>query len=263
MSTTTVLEKEVEVNGVEHLLVKVGDNTKHEIKTAFDYLIAERKSWQENEYARSNQRLYNILQQCYAMFHEMKGVTAEKLALKRAFTAYCSDMGVSFNDSTHLMVKIVRCVFGDDRRRVSAYAVSLRIADEQKVSVLDIPKYFNDAGGYEEVRRNVANKTTKADKKAQGLSLMNTPSLAGVSSDALNAAFDEGTYDGAVLLMSTREPDGTFQVKYVLQQGSLVATALAHLVTLTKDKQEKVKTETKASNDEDMRNEAIKLVVNA
>ena len=118
--TTTVLEKEVE--GVEHLSLKVGDNTKHEIKTAFDYLIAERKNWQENEYARSNQRLYTILQQCYALFHEMKGVSAEKLALKRAFNSYCSDMAVSFNDSTHMMVKIVRCVFGDDRRRVSSYA---------------------------------------------------------------------------------------------------------------------------------------------
>lgn len=261
--STTILEKDVNPAGVEHLSLKIGDNTKHEIKTAFDYLIAERKNWQENEYARSNQRLYQILQQCYAMYHEMKGVTAEKLALKRAFNSYCTDQGVNFNDSTHMMVKIVRCVFGDDRRRVSSYAVSLRIADEQKVSVLDIPKFFNEAGGFEEVRRNVVNKATKADKKAQGLSLMNTTSLGGIKTEALNAAFDEGNYDGAVLLMSTREPDGSFQVKYVIQQGSIVATALAHLVTLTKDKQEKANTESKAANDEAIRDEAIKQVVNA
>ena len=261
--TTTVLEKEVEVAGVEHLSLKIGDNTKHEIKTAFDYLIAERKNWQENEYARSNTRLYQILQQCYAMYNEMKGVTAEKLALKRAFNSYCSDQGVSFNDATHLMVKIVRCVFGDDRRRVSAYALSLRIADEQKVSVLDIPKFFSDAGGYEEVRRNATAKNAKADRKAQGLSLMNSPSLASVTNDALNAAFDEGNYEGAVLLMSTREADGSFQIKYVIQQGTLVSSALAHLVTLTKDSQEKAKTENKAANDESMRDEAIKQVVNA
>ena len=258
--TTTVLEKEVE--GVEHLSLKVGDNTKHEIKTAFDYLIAERKNWQENEYARSNQRLYTILQQCYALFHEMKGVSAEKLALKRAFNSYCSDMGVSFNDSTHLMTKIVRCVFGDDRRRVSSYALALRIADEQKTSVLDIPKFFSDAGGFEEVRRNNSNKNAKADKKAQGLSLMNSNSLASVKTDALNAAFDEGNYEGAVLLMSTREPDGSFQIKYVIQQGTIVTSALAHLVTLTKDKQEKVNTENKAANDENIRDKAIDQVVN-
>lgn len=261
--TTTILEKDVNAGGVEHLSLKIGDNTKNEIKTAFDYLIAERKSWQENEYARSNQSLYKILQQCYAMYREMKGVSAEKLAMKRAFNSYCTDTGVSFNDSTHLMVKIVRCVFGDDRRRVSAYALALRVADEHKTSVMDIPQYFTEAGGYEEVRRNNTNKATKADKKAQGLSLMDTTSLASVSSDALNAAFDEGNYEGAVLLMSTREPDGSFKVKYVIQQGSIIASALAHLVTLTKDKQEKVHTETKAANDESMRDEAIKQVVNA
>lgn len=261
--TTTSLEKDVNAGGVEHLSLKIGDNTKHEIKTAFDYLIAERKNWQETEYARSNVRLYQILQQCYAMYYEMKGVTAEKLAMKRAFNSYCTDTGVSFNDSTHMMVKIVRCVFGDDRRRVSAYALALRIADEQKTSVMDIPKYFSEAGGYEEVRRNNTNKAAKADKKAQGLGLMNTTSLASVSSDALNAAFDEGNYEGAVLLMATREPDGSFQVKYVIQQGGIIASALAHLVTLTKDKQEKVHTETKAANDESMREEAIKQVVNA
>jgi len=257
-TTTTVLEKDLDA--VEHLASKIGDNTKNEIKTAFDYLIAERKNWQENEYARSTQRLYEILQQCYAMYHEMKGVSAEKLAMKRAFNSYCTE---SFNDSTHLMVKIVRCVFGDDRRRVSAYALSLRIADEQKTSVLDIPKFFGDAGGYEEVRRNATAKNAKADRKAQGLSLMNSPSLASVSNDALNAAFDEGNYEGAVLLMSTREPDGSFQIKYVIQQGGIVASALAHLVTLTKDSQEKVNTENKAANDENMRDEAIKQVVNA
>jgi hypothetical protein len=128
---------------------------------------------------------------------------------------------------------------------------------------MDIPEYFTEAGGYEEVRRNNTNKATKADKKAQGLSLMQTTSLGGLKTEALNAAFDEGNYDGAVLLMSTREPDGSFQVKYVIQHGSIVATALAHLVSLTKEKQDKANIETKAANDESMRDEAIKQVVNA
>ena len=67
------------------LSVRVGDKTKHEIKTAFDGLISERKNWEQNEYARSNQKLYEIFQKCYALYLEMKGVTAEKLSLKRAF----------------------------------------------------------------------------------------------------------------------------------------------------------------------------------
>lgn len=260
---TTTIEKDRNAADVEHLALKIGDNTKHEIKNAFDYLIEQRKNWQENEYARSNIRLYQILQQCYALYQEMKGVSAEKLAMKRAFNSYCTDSGVNFNESTHLMVKIVRCVFGDDRRRASAYALALRVADEHKTSVIDIPKYFTEAGGYEEVRRNNTNKAAKADKKAQGLSLMSSSTLASVTSDALNAVFDEGNYDGAVLLMSTREADGSFQVKYVIQQGSIITSALSHLVSLTKDVQEKLNTEQKAANDESIRNDAINQVVNA
>ena len=96
----------VAVDPTPKLSIRVGDKTKHEIKTAFDGLISERKNWEQNEYARSNQKLYEIFQKCYALYLEMKGVTAEKLALKRAFNTYCTDNGVKYKDSTHLMVKI-------------------------------------------------------------------------------------------------------------------------------------------------------------
>ena len=254
----------VATNTTPKLSVRVGDKTKHEIKTAFDGLISERKNWEQNEYARSNQKLYEIFQQCYALYLEMKGVTAEKLALKRAFNAYCTDNGVKYKDSTHLMVKIVRCVFGDDRRRVSAYATALRIADEQLVPSSGIPEFFRNAGGFEEVRRKKnANGLTLEAKKTQGLVLMSAPSLGMLHNDSLNAVFDEAAYEGAVLLMSTREPDGSFQVKYVLQNGSLITNALVHLVTLDKEQQAKRKAEQEAANDASIRDQAVKQAVNA
>ncbi len=262
--STEVLEKEPELATIGKLASKVGDDAKTSIKNAFDLLIKEREDWQNNEYQRSNDRLYAICQNCFAMYQEMKGVTAEKLALKRAFNSYASDKGFNFKESTHLMVKIVQVVFGSNLRRTSTYARALRIADEKKKSVMDIPTFFKDEGGIEEVmRKNTSDKKAKSEKKDKGLALMKIKSLAEVQSDALNSKFDEGAYEGAVILLSTREADGSFQIKHVVQNGAIITSSLIHLVSLNKEKLEKDKVENDAANDEVSRDEAIKKAVNA
>jgi len=249
----------VETNTTSDLAEKVSLNNRKEIGDVVDRLIAERKSWQSNEFARSNQRLYQILQSCYGLYKDMSGVTGEKLALKRAFNKYCDELGCNFKDSTHLMVKVVSCVFGsDNRRRTSSYAKVLRIAAEKRVVTLDIPKFLSDAGGVEEIRRE--SKSTKAntkEKAAVGLTLMESKALASAQSDALNAVFDEAAYEGAVLLLSTRKVDGSFQIKYVIQNGVLITSALAHLPALLKEKEALKAEEQKAANDDQVRSKAI------
>lgn len=248
----------VETKTTSDLAEKVSLNNRKEIGDVVDRLIAERKSWQSNEFARSNQRLYQILQSCYILYKDMSGVTGEKLALKRAFNKYCDELGCNFKDSTHLMVKVVRCVFGDDRRRASSYAKVLRIAAEKRIGALDIPQFLSDAGGVEEIRReSKSNKANIKEKAAVGLTLMESKALASAQSDALNAVFDEAAYDGAVLLLSTRKVDGSFQIKYVIQNGVLITSALAHLPSLLKEKEALKAEEQKAANDDQVRSEAI------
>jgi squalene cyclase len=123
---------------------------------------------------------------------------------------------------------------------------------------LDIPKFLSDAGGVEEIRRE--SKSTKAntkEKAAVGLTLMESKALASAQSDALNAVFDEAAYEGAVLLLSTRKVDGSFQIKYVIQNGVLITSALAHLPALLKEKEALKAEEQKAANDDQVRSEAI------
>jgi len=188
----------------------------------------------------------------------MAGVSSEKLALKRAFNKYCEERGFNFKDSTHLMVKVVTCVFGNEnRRRTSSYAKALRIAAEKRIGSLDIPKFLTEAGGIEELRRESKAKVSVKDKAKLGLPLMACSALGVVQSDALNAVFDEAAYDGAVLLMSTREVDGSFQIKHLIQSGVLVTSALAHLPTLLKEKEALKAEEQKAANDDQVRSKAI------
>lgn len=245
------------------LALKVSLNTQKEIAEVLDRLIADRKHWEANEFASSNLRKYELMQSCYVFYKSMAGVSGEKLALKRAFNKYCQERGFHFKDSTHLMYKVVACVFGEkNKRRVSSYAKALRIAVEKKIGSMDIPKFLADAGGVEEVRRE--SKSAKAntkEKAAKGLALMDSQSLGIAQSDALNAVFDEAAYNGAVLLMSTREVDGSFQIKYVLQNGVLITSALAHLPTLMKEKEALKAEEQEAANDESARLEAVNQAV--
>jgi hypothetical protein len=260
-----VLEKEkVASQATSDLANKVSQNTQKEIGVVVDGLIAERKHWEANEFTSSNQRKYLILQDCYVLNKSMAGVSSEKLALKRAFNKYCEERGFKFKDSTHLMYKVVACVFGEhNKRRVSSYAKALRIAAEKRISSMDIPKFLTEAGGIEELRREAKAKLSVKDKAKLGLPLMDSPALGVVQSDALNAVFDEAAYDGAVLLMSTREVDGSFQVKHLIQSGILVTSALAHLPTLLKEKEALKVEEAKAANDEQARSEAVDQVLAA
>ena len=254
-----VLDKEKVVSqATSDLANKVSQNTQKEIGAVVDGLIAERKHWEANELTSSNKRKYQILQKCDVLFKSMAGVSSEKLALKRAFNKYCEERGYNFKDSTHLMAKVVTCVFGNEnRRRVSSYAKALRIANEKRIGSYDIPKFLTEAGGIEEVRRQSKEKPSVKDKAKLGLPMMASPALGVVQSDALNAVFDEAAYDGAVLLISTREVDGSFQIKHLIQSGVLVTSALAHLPTLLKDKEATKAEEAKAANDEQARSEAV------
>lgn len=266
MNTEVLEKKDIKesIVSIGNLSIKVSNNAKTPIANAFDTLIKEREDWEKNELFKSNTRLYVICQNCYAIYQEMKGVTGDKLALKRAFNSYCEDLDLNFKESTHLMVKIVRVVFGNNLRRVSTYAKALRIAAERNKSVVDIPKFFLEEGGIEEVHRDTkSNKKVKAAKKAKGFELMKVKSLAEVQSDALNGKFDDGSYDGAVLLLSTREADGSFQIKYVIQNGAIITSSLIYLVSLQKENLEKDKVEEKAANDEMSRDEAIKQAASA
>lgn len=255
----------VDAIATSDLAEKVSLNNRKEIGDVVDKLIAERKSWQANEFARSNQRLYQILQSCYVLYKDMSGVTGEKLALKRAFNKYCEELGCNFKDSTHLMVKIVACIFGNEnRRRTSSYAKALRIAAEKRIGAMDIPKFLSKAGGIEEIRRESKSpKATSKEKAAVGLTLMAGKTLALAQSEALNAVFDEAAYNGAALLISTREVDGSFHIKYLIQNGVLITSALAHLPTLLKDQEALKAQEQKAANDEQVRIEAVNQAVAA
>ena len=236
---------------------------KSDFDTALNGIIAERVSWEQNEFDRSNKKLYAILQTCYAMFQAMNSTDAEAKAYKIAFNEFCERNQFVFKGSTHLTAKIVRCVFGDDRRRVSNYGTALRIAAEKNINLSNFFTFIETCGGVEEVRRDKKVGKSPEARAKFGKASLHGEVLGSVSSNVLNSKFDASAYTDAVLLLATKESDGSFAIRRVIQNSTVITTALASLAKDVKKESEKTVVEDTAVSDMQERDNAIHLAIAA
>jgi hypothetical protein len=228
------------------------------VRQHFEQLVAEREAWQDNAYRASNDQLYALLQKCYATYKAMSMDTAEAKALRSALTDYINLKGLKFNSGTHTIVKIVKCVFGADRRRVSAYGIVLRRALSESVSVLDIPTYIRDHGGVEEIRlARAPNAMTAKQKATVAAEAVKAETLGVFASAALGAKLDAGNIGKAVVLVGTWQADGSVIVRTVVQNDTAVNMALASYYSAHKDTVQKQAQQQQAANDEQVKQQAI------
>jgi hypothetical protein len=91
-----------------------------------------------------------------------------------------------------------------------------------------------------------------AQKVELGRTVLDGEILAKVQSDSLNASFSNEQLEEGVVLLATREDDGSFAIRRVVQSGSAVKSALAACssVGAEKEKAQKLADETKAIEDE-------------
>jgi hypothetical protein len=141
---------------------------------ALERLEEERLKWEKNELAASRQRLYGMLTDCYEFYLTMKTDTRADVReqMKKGLETFVQVRGYIFQSNSHDMNKIVKSVFGLDRRRVSAYSLALRAAlkaggfdnagKEMALAKDELAGWIERNGGIEEIRLG---------SKNQGLSL--------------------------------------------------------------------------------------------
>jgi hypothetical protein len=231
-----------------------GSNPERAIGDAIEKLVVQRKDWETNELAAANDGLYRLLQHCLAVNNAMSGTDSTAKALKKGLANYIAEQKYIFNESTPLITKVVKCVFGVDRRRVSAYSSALRVAMAEKVSVMELPKFFREHGGIEEVRRSATATKTKTlkDKVRLGRVVLENDVLAKVQSDNLNAHFSNSSLEEGVVLLATKEDDGSFAIRRVVQNSGAVNSALAACASIgqEKEKAQKLQDEMQAIEEE-------------
>ena len=213
-------------------------------------LESARISWETVELAQSNNRLYSILKQAYSFYLVMKQDTDKEVrkAKLEAMEAFIADKGYtnSFGATTHDMTRVVKCVFGVDRRRVSAYSIALREALRQEVSANDLIAFLQDNGGVEQIRMG-GTKPLSAKKRAElvkaevGEAILNT-----VKFDAAVVSANADWVDKQVVFVATYLPTGEFEVNAVIRHDGAVNTALAAYYS---SKQAKIRADLKADKD--------------
>lgn len=231
--------------GIVALLTK--SNPERAIAEVIDQLAVEREAWERNEYSRSNDKLYALLQNCFALHNTMVGSDALAKALRKGLANYIDTKKYGFTDSTPLMTKIVKCIFGADRRRVHAYATALLAAKENRVSVIELPSWLKGKGGVEEIRRSSkSGSSSLSTRVTEGKVVLSADVLAVVHSDKLNAQFSTEKLSEGVVLLATRADDGSFAIRRVIQADSVVKAALASCSALGKQEKKKQQIEADA-----------------
>ena len=196
---------------------------------AIEQLVVEHDAWKETAFRTSNEQLYVLLQKCYGIYKAMEGTSPEAVALRSGLRDYINLKGHAFTKTTHTLTKIVKCVFGTDRRRVSAYSIVLRSALAQRVSILDVAKFIQDAGGVEEIRLAKSPNAMSPKQKAQiANSTVVVNNMGVISSPALSGLLnDVGKIGSNMVLIGTWQSDGSVVVRAVVESDTVLTAALA------------------------------------
>lgn len=212
-------------------------NFQSEMTEILDELKARVKDWEGKELIASNNRLYEILQQCYQIAEAMAGSDKEHEDLKKLFLTYCEASGYVFKDSTSLVQRVVRVVFCSadeadwNRSRISTYGRALSVLLDQKVSPDDFIEVVKKAGGIEEIKKQASAEESK-DYVAIGKKVIKIKSnIATVTSQAITLELDaKNKNSDTVIFVASREGhSSTWNIRGVIQNESVLKSALSSI----------------------------------
>lgn len=226
---------------------------------AIEQLVVEREVWQANAYRTSNDQLYALLQKCYGLYKAMEGTSVEAVALRGGLRDYINVKGYTFTKSTHSLTRIVKCVFGTDRRRVSTYSIVLRSALAKSVGALDVADFIREYGGVEEIRlAKSPTAMSPKQKAAVATSTVVVNNIGVVSSPALGGLLnDAGKIGTNTVLIGTWQADGSVIVRAVVESDTVLTAALASHYSAIKEAAKAKTVEQKAAAAVDMKQQAI------
>jgi hypothetical protein len=183
-----------------------------------NYLVKQREEFERNEFARSNQRLYQILAEVLDMYEEAsknKALLKESiLLLKSALKA--DNVRVQVN--TLALTLFVRYVFRTDRQRSLNYSRTLQAAIQQGIKANQLAQFIEDCGGVESCKKQF---TKSAVVVAKETSIANNLTLV---DDALSSAVDSplATFKVAdSLVAKTYDKDFVFVIGKADKQGNI------------------------------------------
>jgi hypothetical protein len=214
-------------------------------------LEKSRIEWEGKELAASNARLYKILKRSYGFYIQLKTDSDKELrnARRQELDRFISERKYEFGTTSHDMTRVVKCVFGIDRRRVSAYSIALREALRQDISVDDLISFIENEGGVEQIRLG----GTKALAPTVRANLVKEEvfnnNIGDIKIDAKLINVNADWNDKHVVIIATYRPTGFFEANAVVKHDGAVTAALAAYNNIKKAKFREAEREVKKTNE--------------
>ena len=204
------------------------------IVSVADGLVKQQQDWQQNEYARSNARLYEILAEVLKMYEQVKDDKQLRIETVKQMKDALTAAGVRIQMNTLAITLFVRYVFRTDRQRALNYSRTIQAALSEGIKAEDFAQFVEDNGGVEQCKR----KFTKSDKvKAKEQAITNAMTLVEeqlASNDAKPLAtfkvlpeFVAEHQDGYVFVMAKAERSGKVKALAVVPAQSAGVTKWA------------------------------------
>jgi hypothetical protein len=209
--------------------VSVGNTTTSVPQNKLAVMEQARMSWETTELAASNKRLYSILSDAYSYYLVMKQDPIKETRQDRAneLEKFIKARGYTFMPSTHDMTRVVKCVFGVERRRVSAYSIALREALRRHIAAADLVAFIEENGGVEQIRTGSSKPLSVSKRAAKAAEEVLGTELGLLKFDSKLFAADADWADKQVVIVATYLPTGEFQANAVIRHDSAVNSALA------------------------------------
>ena len=122
---------------------------------------------------------------------------------------------------------MVKCVFGVDRRRVSAYSIALRAALQKNITADELAAFLEDNGGVEQLRLGGKKAMTATERADIVKHAVINNSIGTFKFEALLTGAEADWTDKQVVIVATYLPTGEFEANVVVKHDSAVTAALA------------------------------------
>ena len=229
--TNTPATATVSVSAAGKTKASKGANTARNLVSQLDLIVEQRKAWEQGAYKTSNDELYKMLGQCLDIYVQLKGREDYKVKERQLLNDRLQAAGLTYKETTPLATKVVRYVFGTDRRRSYTYATTIVSAHEHGIDSVKFPTWVRNAGGVEEVKRKAKSGLSPKDilkqqrDAAEKYFNISTPLVSFASVKELKPSA-ESTSRFAYALIRT-EDDGTASVVYGSNNATVINMLLA------------------------------------
>lgn len=255
VQTATVAYAKAVGFGVDDILKLNGGRAP---KTELKGLEHDCKLFEATELAAAHARLYLLLTRAYSYYMTMKTHSDEKVReeYKKALKDFIAERGYKFLQKSDDMHRVVKAVFGSDRRRVSAYSLALNVAlvsgavdstgKATAVAPAELAKWLAEQGGVEEVRfakNKVAGAIADNEKAVAWLA---DKVLMTIRPDVASMAFGVDDNDKHVVLLAVYKPTGELEIKALVKDDAAVRSAQ---VACYKENKAQVEAVIKATNE--------------